>query len=392
MSTARTDVLVIGGGPAGSTAAFQLASAGIAVTLVDRATFPRDKTCGESLSPGAIARLQAIGMWPPRAEAGDSGAASGQAIRGMRIRSPRGTVFSGRYRAGRNAPGLAIRRTVLDLQLLDSARARGVRVMEGVAAIAADASRDGGALVRCRAEGGGAVLGIEARRVIVADGRQSFLARALGFIEPEERDHGQRRYAVRAHCDRVSNLSDLAEMHVGEGGYCGIAPLSNTTANICYVRFAGRLDMAPRSLEADFRRDVSAYPEISRRIELARIDGRIRIVGPLRIRSRRQARGPFIACGDTTGFLDPFTGEGIAHAIASGVLGADAVRASLDGRAGSFDEYERGIRRLRRVKGIAALLLYGLVSRRALANAAASVFARMPRLGDAVVQLFGDQV
>jgi menaquinone-9 beta-reductase len=392
VSTLRTDVLVIGGGPAGSVAAFQLATAGIGVTLVDRATFPRDKTCGESLSPGAMARLRAIGMWRPGAETDGGGPASGRSIRGMRVRSPRGTVFSGRYRAGPNAPGLAIRRTVLDLQLLDSARGRGVRVMEGVAAIAAEPNRDGGALVRCRAEGFGGILGIEARRVIVADGRQSFLARALGFIEPGEREPDKRRYAVRAHCDGVSSLSDLAEMHVGEGGYCGIAPLSNTTANICYVRFAGRLDMAPRSLEADFRRDVSAYPEISRRIESARIDGRIRIVGPLRMRSRRQVRGPFIACGDTTGFLDPFTGEGIAHAIASGVLGADAVRASLDGNADSFRDYERAVRDLRRIKGVAALLLYGLVSRRALANAAASVFSRMPRLGDAVVQLFGDQV
>jgi len=392
VSTQRTDVLVIGGGPAGSTAAFQLATAGIAVTLVDRATFPRDKICGESLSPGAIARLQAIGMWRPRAETDGGGSTSGHSIRGMRVRSPRGTVFSGRYRAGRNAPGLAIRRTVLDLQLLDSARARGVRIMEGVAAIAAEPTREGGAFVRCRAEGGGAILHIEAKRVIVADGRQSFLARALGFIESEAGDHRQRRYAVRAHCDGVSNLSDLAEMHVGAGGYCGIAPLSRTSANICYVRFGGRLEMTPRSLEADFRRDVSAYPEISRRIESARLDGRVRVVGPLRLRSRRQARGPFIACGDTTGFLDPFTGEGIAHAIASGVLGADAVRASLAGSSGSFDRYERDIRRLRRVKGMAALLLYGLVSRRALANAAASVFARMPRLGDAVVQLFGDQV
>ena len=392
MNALRTDALVVGGGPAGSTAAFQLATAGFQVTLIDRATFPREKTCGESLSPGAIARLQAIGMWRPRFDRDGDVVMGGQSILGMRIRSPRGTVFFGRYRAGGNPPGLAIRRKVLDLQLLDSARARGVRIMEGVEAIATEQDTDGGAIVRCRVPGGGAVLRIAAKRVVVADGRQSFLARGLGFIEPETQRREPRRYAVRAHCEDVSNLSELAEMHVGEGGYCGIAPLSKTSANICYVRFTGRLDIAPRSLEADFRREVCAYPEISRRIESARIDGKIRVVGPLRIRSRRQARGPFIACGDTTGFLDPFTGEGIAHAIASGALGAEAIRASLDGSADSFRDYERRIRDLRRIKDIAALLLYGLVSRRAMANAAASVFARMPRLGDAVVQLFGDQV
>ncbi len=387
-----TDVLVVGGGPAGSTAAFQLASTGIGVTLVDRARFPRDKTCGESLSPGAIARLGAIGMWRPGKHEAVGPDMAGLPIQGMRIRSPRGTTFFGHYKAHRQSPGLAIRRLVLDAELLDSARARGVRVLEGIEAVAAEQNPDGSAIVNCRAVDGGAALRVQARRVIVADGRQSFLARSLGFIEPEAGEAGQRRYAVRGHCTGVTGLSDLAEMHVGDSGYCGIAPLSTTSANICYVRFTGRLNMTPRTLEADFRRDVGAYPEISRRLQSARIDGRIRVVGPLRIRSRRQTIGPYIACGDTTGFLDPFTGEGIAHAIASGVLGADAVRKALDGDAGSFRDYERRIRDLRRVKGFAALLLYGLVSRRLLANTAASVFARMPRLGNAVVQLFGDQV
>lgn len=392
MTLSRTDVLVIGGGPAGATAAFQLAGAGIEVTLVDRAIFPRDKVCGESLSPGALARLEAIGMWRPPEGEGGGAPASGLPIRGMRIRSPRGTTFLGRYRAGRDNPGRAIRRSEFDIQLLASARRRGVRILEGVEAIAADGGDRDGAVVRCRARDSLVSMPIEAKRVVVADGRQSFLARALGFIEAEDKGQGQRRYAVRAHFEGVTNLSDLAEMHVGEGGYCGIAPLSKTSANVCYVRFTDRLDMTPRNLEVDFRRDVSGYPEILQRLESARLDGRVRVVGPLRIGSRRQAAGSFLACGDTTGFLDPFTGEGIAHAIASGVLGAEAVRASLHGGADSFRNYERRIRDLRRIKGAAALVLYGLVSRRALANAAASVFARMPRLGDAVVQLFGDQV
>ena len=383
---------MIGGGPAGATAAFQLASAGVGVTLIDRASFPRDKVCGESLSPGALSRLQAIGMWTPPTEGSTVASSRGLPVRGMRIRSPRGITFLGRYRGGGHPPGLAIRRSVLDLQLLDRARARGVRVLEGIEAISADLGRGGGAVVSGRAADGGAEVCFEAKRVVVADGRQSFLARALGFIEPESAEIGQRRYAVRAHAEDISDLSELAEMHVGDGGYCGLAPLSKTSANICYVRFTGRLSMTPRTLDSDFRRDVGAYPDIARRLRDARIEGKVRVIGPLRIRSRRQTRGPCLACSDTTGFLDPFTGEGIAHAIASGVLGAEAVRASLDGDAGSFQEYERRIRGLRRVKGTAALLLYGLVSRRSLADAAASMFARMPRLSDAIVQLFGDQV
>jgi flavin-dependent dehydrogenase len=265
--------------------------------------------------------------------------------------------------------------------------------MEGVEALSAESAPGGGAVVLARSTSGATPLRIEARRVVVADGRRSFLARHLGFLEAfGAASSGVRRFAVRAHCDNVAGLSDLAEMQVGEGGYCGIAPLTQSAANICYVLFRARLDMTPRTMEADFNRHLRGFPEVARRLESARVQDTIRVIGPLRLRSRKQTQGPFIACGDTTGFLDPFTGEGIAHAVASGVLGAEAVRASLDGRPEAFADYSRKIRGLRRVKGVAALLLYGLVSRPSLANAAAQVFSRAPRLGDAAVRLFGDQV
>lgn len=398
MSADRTDVLVIGGGPAGSTAAFQLASAGVEVTLIDRAAFPREKICGESLSPGALARLRAIGMWNPGdGEGGDSAAEPppSQVVRGMRIRSPHGVTFFGRYRPGRGSEGLAIRRTIFDQEMLASARRRGVRVRERVEAVSAEPNAGGGATVLTRSTEGLAMQRIEARRVVVADGRQSFIARQLGFLELPglpTTDDGKRRYAVRAHCERVSDLSDLAEMQVGNGGYCGIAPLSKTSANVCYVLFRNRMDIRPRTMAADFRRHVAGFPEVAGRLAAAEIGEPIRVIGPLRLVSRRQSRGPFIACGDTSGFLDPFTGEGIAHAIASGVLSARAIRDSLAGDAEAFHDYEAKLRALRRYKGSAALLLYGLVSRPSLANSAASVFARMPRLGDAVVRLFGDQI
>lgn len=390
MTIHHADVLVIGGGPAGATAAFQLASAGISVTLVDRARFPRDKVCGESLSPGAMARLRAIGMWPAD-EAGSQNPPASMPVRGMKVRSPRGTTFSGAYRSGANGAGLAVRRTVLDHSLLERARERGARIVEGIEVTRGEVTAEGGATIFARANGN-ASLRYEARRVIVADGRRSFLARQLGFIEPENLNNERRRFAVRAHCEGVTGLSDFAEMEVGRGGYCGIAPLSATRANVCYVLFTDVLDMAPATIEQDFRRHIEGFRGVAHRLAQARIEGAIRIAGPLRLRSKRQTNGPFLACGDTTGFLDPFTGEGIAHAIATGIRAARAVGESLQGRAVALREYERYVRSLRRIKGPSALFLYGLVSRHAFADAAASVFARAPRLGDAVVRLFGDQV
>ncbi len=394
MPDEKTDVLVIGGGPAGSTAAFQLAAAGLDVLLVDRAVFPRDKVCGESLSPGAIARLRAIGMWTPEGRTPDASPNSSppsMAVRGMRIRSPRGTAFIGRYKEGAG-PGLVIRRLSFDAELLARARSRGARVREGVEAVRADQSSNGRAIVEARETGSFRRFRIEAKRVVVCDGRRSFLARDLGFIERAESSGEKSRFAVRAHCEGVAGLTDLAEMHVGARGYCGVAPLSPTSANVCYVVFSGRLDLSPKSLEAGFRRDLEAFSDVADRLARARVQGQVRIAGPLRLTSKRQFQGPYLACGDTTGFLDPFTGEGIAHAIASAVMGAEAVRDSLAGSTQSFGRYEQRLRSLRRLKGGAALVLFGLVSRPSLANAAATVFSRMPGLGDAIVQLFGDQV
>lgn len=391
MTAVRTDVLVVGGGPAGATTAFQLATAGISVTLVDRATFPRDKPCGESLSPGALARLDALSMWRPRGPAEASPEAPPMVVRGMRIHSPRGTCFLGRYKGGAGGLGLAIRRTRFDHELLACAKARGVRVIEGVEVTAAEITSSDQALVHARVVEGSAKIRFEARRVVVADGRRSFLARSLGFLEPEA-SGGDRRYAVGAHLEGVSGLSEFAEMHVGGSGYCGVAPLSPTTANVCYVLFTNRLDMTPRTMESDFRRRLRSFGEISQRAASSTLAGDIRVVGPLRLSSFKHATGPFIACGDTTGFLDPFTGEGIAHAIGSGVLGAAAISASLSGRQEAFRTYERDVRRLRRVKGMAARLLYALVSRPILSNSTATVLAHAPRLADAIVQLFGDQV
>ena len=335
MKVHRADVLVIGGGPAGASAAFQLASEGIGVTLIDRARFPREKVCGESLSPGAIARLRAIGMWPAAA-AGSLSPPESMPVRGMRVRSPRGTTFSGTYRGGADGTGIAIRRTVLDHLLLERARSSGARVVEGVEATRGEITPEGGAAIFARDGEGTATLRYEAKRVIVADGRGSFLARQLGFIEPENLNHERRRFAVRAHCDGVTGLSDFAEMQVGRGGYCGIAPLSATRANVCYVLFTNRLDIAPGTIEQDLRRHIEGFPGVAQRLGSARIEGAIKVAGPLRLRSKRQTNGPFMACGDTTGFLDPFTGEGIAHAIATGIRAAAAVGASLQGRAGAL--------------------------------------------------------
>src|SRR5579885_2771863 len=145
------EVLVDGGGPAGSSVAFALARAGVDVMLVDRARFPRPKPCAESLSPEASRSLGDMGALE---EIERSGAAR---LTGIRVRAPSGAVIAGDFVAdhgyhGHSPHGLSIRRETLDAIVLGRARAAGARVVEGVR-VTDFSVADDGATVQTLADG-----------------------------------------------------------------------------------------------------------------------------------------------------------------------------------------------------------------------------------------------
>ena len=217
------DVVVVGGGPAGTATALFLRQQGRDVLLVDEARFPRDKLCGEGVSPEAWRLLDALGVaervralhpWP---------------LRGMALTSPSGVSFTGRYR-GPRAAGFAIRRKILDRALLEAARDAGVEVREGTRAL--DLVLDHGRVSGVVCQSGAAPETLSARLVVGADGRRSVVARKLGLL----REHRSlRKFAVRGYWEGVQGLGEHGEMHVGGGGYCGLAPLSATSANVAFV-------------------------------------------------------------------------------------------------------------------------------------------------------------
>lgn len=380
------DVVVVGGGPAGAATAVFLRQRGHDVLLLDEARFPRDKVCGDSVSPEAWRLLAALG-------ASDEVRALGpQALLGMRLVAPDGTGFHGDYDGGRR-PGFAVRRAAFDAALLERARGAGVEVREGLRVDELIRSNGGIGGVRLRPAGDPpeAAESLPARLVVGADGRRSVVARALRLLHEHRR---LRKFAVRGYWKGIEALEQRGEMHVGSGGYCGIAPLSARSANVAFV--LDRRDMAGAAGDLEgFYRDAlrRRWPRVSERLHRAELLGPPRAIGPLALSARRVWAPGAVLVGDAAGFYDPFTGEGVTLALRSAELAAAAIDEAL--RRGSTDDlsaYQRARDASTRAKFRFNHVLQRVVGRQWLANAVAHRLARRPDLAGTLVSIAGDFV
>ncbi|HEU4698325.1 MAG TPA: FAD-dependent oxidoreductase [Gemmatimonadales bacterium] len=338
-----TEVLVVGAGPAGSATALRLARAGVAVTLVDRAAFPRDKACAEYMSPETVRQLDLLGVLPALDAAG------GHALVGTDLTAARGARLAGRFALASPRPfrptGLSLARRVLDVTLLDAARAAGVTVLERAAVeeLLYERGAVAGALVRLD---DGARRAVRARLTIGADGLRSVVARRLGGVR-----HGwPRRLGLVAHVADVADLGPSAEMHVGRAGYVGLNPIGGGLANVALVVPAARA-AALRGRAADFFFEtLETFPGVAGRIARARAVDAPRATGPFAQRATRVVADGALLVGDAAEFFDPFTGEGICTALRGAALAAEVAAAALRDGPGTIASARRldGYRALRR--------------------------------------------
>jgi geranylgeranyl reductase family protein len=318
-SAKQHDVLVIGGGPAGSATAALLAGAGRDVLLVDRARFPRPKACAEYLSPGAVAILARLGVLSQLSPA------VGCLLRGMEIRSPGGTRFLVEYRDGaQSKQSLAVPRYDLDAALLNVARERGAHVREGFRVTKLLRS-DG--LLRGVAgyNSAGDVSTAQARLVVGADGAHSIVARTLRLRRPVR---WPRRLGLVTHLAGVPWSHDYGEMHVGRRGYVGVAPVGDDLVSVGLVRPLPRRRLGPA--ETALMSALAEYPELAARLRAGRRIEPVRGIGPLAYGVRSCSGSGYALVGDAAGFFDPFTGEGIFRALRGAEILARVVDRALE--------------------------------------------------------------
>lgn len=329
LEASRIDVLVVGAGPAGTVAATVLARAGATVRVVDRASFPRPKLCGDTINPGTLSRLDRLAIRIPR-EHGlrlDGMVVTGaNAKLGVRIsRREPATVVRGTYPAPTS--GLAISRHVLDQVLLDQAIAAGVQFDAGIHVCGAvvDDSADGRRVTGVRLTAASRRSSVmRARVVLAADGRRSRLGFELGLLRQPARP---RRWAVGAYLDGV-RAPALGEMHIRPDGYIGLSPLPGGGTNVCVV--TAHLPRPLGDAGAWLMSVLRADPLLGERLGAAVLAGPVTVLGPLAIEPTGRTIDGLLSAGDAAGFIDPMTGDGLRFAIEGAELAAAAALRALE--------------------------------------------------------------
>jgi flavin-dependent dehydrogenase len=340
LSSAEPDVIVVGGGPSGAIAGLVLARAGARVRILDRATFPRDKLCGDTVNPGTLAQLRRLGV-SGRIEA------EGLRIDGMLVTGQGGVAIDGRYPHGIH--GRAMIRREFDWALLQHAIAAGCQFEPGAAVRGGRVVEERGMSSLAGVTIGRSGTTLRARVVIAADGRHSTLAFGLGLARHPLRP---RRWAVGAYFEGVGDVSDprrtrvgavsnplaglaggpaaVGEMHVRKHCYIGVARVAGGLTNVCLVRPARSGDSELHDPAALLQREIAADPWLRDRFASARMVGSPAILGPLAVDVHPSTIDGLLLAGDAAGFIDPMTGDGLRFATAGGELAARAALRALE--------------------------------------------------------------
>jgi geranylgeranyl reductase family protein len=319
------DVAIVGAGPAGCAAAVGAARAGLSAVLVDRAVFPRDKTCGDGLTTSALRLLDELGVATPQltTDSSDGSVAHGyESVRQVALRSPSGRRIDLTLPT-RGEFAAVISRRRLDAALLDTAMSSGVETRTGVEIDRVDV-RPERVMLRTSTSN----EPIEARWAIAADGHWSTVRR---LVRPEPSPylgewHAVRQYHAAVDVDRLWVVFERDLLP----GYAWVFPLPDGHANVGYgvLRSQGRSGRQLKALWPDLLarpslRDVlgpDAHP-----VEPVRA-----WPIPTRYRPDDLAHGRVLFVGDAAAVVDPMTGEGIAQALETGMVAVACIATGGD--------------------------------------------------------------
>jgi flavin-dependent dehydrogenase len=288
MTDYDTDLLVVGGGPAGLATALHARRQGLSVIVVEPRESPIDKACGEGLMPGGLGELMSLGVDPP-----------GMPFHGIAYVSDHRRAEA-RFRSG---PGRGVRRTTLHAALAARAKEQDTDwIRAKVTTVEQDAR-------------GVTAAGVRAKWLVAADGLHSAVRRAVGIKAVAGRP---RRYGVRRHF-RVPVWSEFVEVHWSRWGEAYVTPVEP--------------DLVGVAILSRGQDDLGWFPRLAEHLAGAE-RGPARGCGPLRQVVSRRVAGRVLLVGDAAGYEDALTGEGISLAVRQA---AAVVKAVVDDAPSSYE-------------------------------------------------------
>ena len=321
MPNSNQPVVIAGAGPAGTSLAIRLAKLGLPVTLVERYKFPRQKLCGEFISPECLLHFDELGVLDQMLAAGGDRIYETRFFEtgGRSISVPSGWFDGEGY-------ALSLSRSRMDEILLDAARDNGVIVLEETSVNGL--INDGGRVCGIKARGtDGNVHELPATTAIDATGRARVLSRlaekTAALKEPKARFVG-----FKAHLRGVTVPRGVCEIYAFRGGYAGLSWVENQQANLCFL---AKASMFGKVVDADQVVEGHLKPQNQRAaITLAnaeKVEDWLAVSVPyFGIHDPTNVPGLYTV-GDSAAFVDPFTGSGMLMAVESSKLFADTVAA-----------------------------------------------------------------
>ena len=347
----KSKIAIVGAGPAGVSLAIRLAGGGFDVTLVEREKFPRQKLCGEFVSPECLGHFAELGVLDEMF-----------AIGGDRISK---TVFyapSGRNVSvpsewlGKSAQGaLSISRAAMDLRLLEKARRLGVRILEETQVVAVLFETDEVVGVKVKSKTG-ETHEITADLTIDATGRAGVLAKfALKIqnskfkiqnsIQNPKSKIQNRLVGFKAHLENVNLEKGRCEIYFFRGGYGGLSYVENDLANHCFLvkadlvkKYIGQTNLLVEEVIFENRRARETMRDARPVFDWLAVS-----VDGFGIKDLNPARN-LLAVGDAAAFIDPFTGSGMLMALEGAEILARAVAENYQSRARIAEIYEFNFR------------------------------------------------
>lgn len=312
------DVVVVGAGPTGAAAAAHAANRGLDVLLVDAQSFPRDKTCGDGLTPRAIAELERLGL--------ADGVLSRTRNRGLKLHGFGGSITAPWPEGAFPATGSAVPRTIFDAMVVDHAVSRGATLLDGcpVTSVERGLGRSVAAVsVRLH---DGAEQRIATRWLLVADGVRSPVGKQLGRTWHRDSVFG---VAARSYCSTTreeewihSHLELRDEDGAVQPGYGWIFPLGGGRVNLG----CGALATSARPAKVNVKKLLHHYAgQVRGEWGLGEPESVTSALLPMGGAVSHVAGPNWALLGDAAALVNPLNGEGIDYALEGGRLLAELI-------------------------------------------------------------------